>query len=479
MSNPYYNTSGTPVTSSFGASANVRAEFASVMAAFDMLPVLSGNANKIVTVNSGASALSISPISINGILQMLDPNYVSDYTGIPVGAKRLNPATGIEQWNGSAWSLVTLGGYLTAAGGTLTGALIFTNNVALDWKDSGGATRRIAVVNGSNGIYLGDVDSALSTSQTYLRGHSGVNFDINSTTVATINSSGQFNVGAQSVSGTSWSAAFAQPVVFGNGAALNGIVGNATPSSTFTVDTDKVLPTSGLSWKSFSDEASGPSAALAGFGNVRFYTNAVERARFSHSGGFLIGATTDDGSNSRFQVNGAVSAQVLYAYSSEAMRVKNDAGTITFYDTANSTETGFVRGNTGSDITVGAIGSNDVLLATGGLARLTVDGTTGKLFEGTSANELGYKGAPVSAGWVNGQVWMTAANQTVPNNITAGTVYGVYNNSASTITLTPASGLTLRLAGQTSTGARTVAAFGIATIWYPSSTTGVCNGNVS
>lgn len=59
MSNGYYNASGTPATSSSGASAPMRSEFTSIAAGFALLPTLSGNGSKAVIVNSGGTALTI------------------------------------------------------------------------------------------------------------------------------------------------------------------------------------------------------------------------------------------------------------------------------------------------------------------------------------------------------------------------------------------------------------------------------------
>ena len=59
MSNPYYTHGSYPTTGAPGSSANMRAELNSISAGFDLLPTLSGNNNKVVTVNAGATALSV------------------------------------------------------------------------------------------------------------------------------------------------------------------------------------------------------------------------------------------------------------------------------------------------------------------------------------------------------------------------------------------------------------------------------------
>lgn len=55
----YYTQSGAPAQRSAGLSASIRSEFALIAAGFAKLPSLSGNANKIVVVNSGATALTV------------------------------------------------------------------------------------------------------------------------------------------------------------------------------------------------------------------------------------------------------------------------------------------------------------------------------------------------------------------------------------------------------------------------------------
>jgi hypothetical protein len=57
MSNDFYNASGSPATGSPGSSATMRAEFGAIKDAFDKLPSMAGNANRLLIVNSSATAL--------------------------------------------------------------------------------------------------------------------------------------------------------------------------------------------------------------------------------------------------------------------------------------------------------------------------------------------------------------------------------------------------------------------------------------
>lgn len=57
MSNNFYNPSGYPAPNAPGASASMREELALVAAGFDKLPALTGNGNKLVSVNETGTAL--------------------------------------------------------------------------------------------------------------------------------------------------------------------------------------------------------------------------------------------------------------------------------------------------------------------------------------------------------------------------------------------------------------------------------------
>lgn len=530
MANPYYTQTGVPVTLSQGSSASMRAEFAALAAAFDKLPTLSGNANKIVTVNGGASGLSVSPVSINAMLQMLDPTYVSDYTGIPVGAKRLNPAAGLEQWNGTTWAAVAIG-YLPSGGGILTGTTTFNNNIALDWKDVGGTARRTLVVNNTNGIQLGDVDNVITSSTFAVNAKASVSMYVNAVQIGFFNSLGltvtgtiqgtgttltlgtpgvaalavnassqtflrgstilfqsangastgmtldpvnfALNLGSLSVTGP-YRIGCAGPLVFDARAGVNGIFGSNNTTDTFTVDTDKIIPSYGLAWKSFSDTTD-PCASLSGFGGLRMYTGNVERVRLLKNGNFVVGSTGDNGF--RLQVAGAVSASwVFTAGQSEGLRVSNDGAYISFFDAANTTRTGYLQGLAGTNLVLRSEGGAGLVLGpTGGGITITAAGVA---TETNSGVELGYKGIPVAGALTNGQCFVITAGTTIPTK-TAGQTYAVYNNSSSAVTLTQGAGLTLRQGGTTNTGSRTLAPFGFATIWYQTASVAVINGNIS
>jgi hypothetical protein len=107
---------------------------------------------------------------------------------------------------------------------------------------------------------------------------------------------------------------------------------------------------------------------------------------------------------------------------------------------------------------------------------------TGIIQDG-SANELGYKGLPTASVTTGafvaadrGKIVMATAGVTVPNStMAAGDVVTIFNTTASAITIT-ATVTTLRLAGSATTGNRTLAGYGIATIFFQSSTVAISSG---
>lgn len=85
---------------------------------------------------------------------------------------------------------------------------------------------------------------------------------------------------------------------------------------------------------------------------------------------------------------------------------------------------------------------------------------------------------PNSNTWISGECNVITAGTTV-NISPAGSFFRVYNDSGSAVTLTQGSGLTMYLGGTATTGNRTLAQHGMATIWFRSTTVCVIGGNVT
>lgn len=79
-----------------------------------------------------------------------------------------------------------------------------------------------------------------------------------------------------------------------------------------------------------------------------------------------------------------------------------------------------------------------------------------------------------------GMMVCTTTGITVPNaTFSRNDVVSVYNNSASSQTITQGASLTLRKRGTATTGNLTLAARGMATIWFNSASEAICGGDVT
>lgn len=101
----------------------------------------------------------------------------------------------------------------------------------------------------------------------------------------------------------------------------------------------------------------------------------------------------------------------------------------------------------------------------------------------TGGIEIGYRGIPrrttttTSVVEDRGGCVAISANFEIPASVfSAGDAVSIYNNSASAVTITQGTGLTLRQAGTTNTGNRTLAGRGIATVWFNSATEAIISG---
>jgi len=119
---------------------------------------------------------------------------------------------------------------------------------------------------------------------------------------------------------------------------------------------------------------------------------------------------------------------------------------------------------------------------------LTVDGIgsglDADLLDGQSSSYYGFRDVPRDASsggtadvsW-NGRCRAVTGGVTIPPSVfSAGATLSLYNDSASSITITQGGGLTLRFAGTTQTGNRTLAARGLCTIWFNSATEAIVSG---
>lgn len=156
-------------------------------------------------------------------------------------------------------------------------------------------------------------------------------------------------------------------------------------------------------------------------------------------------------------------------------------GTITGV-TATFNLVGDVSGNAGT-VTNGVY-----LTATQTLTNKTITGLASASTVNDSAGTgyaIGYRNVPQSANTTAaasdiGKHLYVSATTTIPSGVfTAGNEFLVVNSSGSTITLTQGAGTTLRLGGSATTGNRTIAIYGVASVLCVGSETFYVTGNVT
>lgn len=143
---------------------------------------------------------------------------------------------------------------------------------------------------------------------------------------------------------------------------------------------------------------------------------------------------------------------------------------------------------TGTVTSVSGTGSANGLSLSGTVTSsgsITLSGSVTSVATGATIDGvvIGYRNIPRSTTTTTattgdvGKCIAVSAGITIPNStFAAGDAISIYNNSGSSVTITQASGLTMYLAGTATTGNRTLAQRGIATIWFNSATDCVISG---
>lgn len=148
-------------------------------------------------------------------------------------------------------------------------------------------------------------------------------------------------------------------------------------------------------------------------------------------------------------------------------------------------------GNVPGTMTLTSATINLAGLATGGLQINGSAGTAGQVLQSNGPSAAPTWVANVATvtqiprvttfdATAKGKRVAVTANFTVPNNTyTPGDYFSFYNDSATDITITPASGLTMWLDGTSLTGARTLRARGTCSLWFNSATEAVIGGSLT
>jgi len=188
-------------------------------------------------------------------------------------------------------------------------------------------------------------------------------------------------------------------------------------------------------------------------------TSGTERFRIGSSGQWGLSGTNYGTSGQVLTSQGSGSAPV---WASAAT-----AGTVTSVSGTGSANGLSLSGTVTSSGNI-TLGGSVTSVATGA----TIDGVV-----------IGYRNIPRSttSGTATtsdvGKVIAVTAGITIPNStFAAGDAISIYNNSSSSITITQGSSLTMYQVGTATTGNRTLAQRGMATIWFNSATDCVISG---
>ena len=190
-------------------------------------------------------------------------------------------------------------------------------------------------------------------------------------------------------------------------------------------------------------------------------------------------------------VTGIITSTTLSANITGDLTVTGNVGvggTITYEDVSNVDSVGIITARAGINVSGGTgifagninangniVGDNSTNISgINAITATTVSDSKGNL---RSIPKQTNSGSHTLAATTAGKVLYTDAATTVPNSVfSAGDAVTIINNSGSNQTITQGSGLTLYNAADGATGNRTLAARGLATIWFADASTAYISG---
>jgi len=431
------------------------------------------NFNEPTTTTNYVTLVSGLVSSFGALAQWLDPAVAGTLTGTPTGAYRIN-AGEVQRFNGTSWAAQPVNGIQFSAGNAGNGRaptsafdVYRAAGDVISTVESGAGSSVSAAVRTKNATrsWLFGVGPGLGTDAWTLRDETAA------ITRLVVRSDGNVGIGDTNPG--------QRLVVNGSAVATALGAGVSVPSVTLHVDggsTNEVARFAGTGDTYLSMYRSGTrrsymqAHSTAGMLFVQeenlpmtWYTNNTARGRFDGAGNFAV---TNLG---RFAGWFDAPAGSLTGLAAE-VGISSGAGWLTAYNRGAGTY---------ADLNIQ--GTNLRLRNGAGTEVATV--TSGGTFQ-YAGIEVGWRSVPRAsysstpgAGYA-GQCMAATGTVTIPaSTFAAGGCMSIYNDSASAITLGEGSGLTLRLAGTTTTGHRTLAPRGLATIWFNSASEGVAGGS--
>jgi hypothetical protein len=135
MPNSFYNHGTYPVTGAPGASAALRSELDAITTGFSLLPTLSGNANKAVVINAGATAVTVTTgtfalagnFATTGAFNTTIAQGATTTVTLPLVSGTLATLAGTETLSNKTIAASTLSGTVSGGGNQINNVIIGTS----------------------------------------------------------------------------------------------------------------------------------------------------------------------------------------------------------------------------------------------------------------------------------------------------------------------------------------------------------------
>lgn len=489
MPNDFYNASGYPGPGSAGSSASLRNEFSQIAQAFARFPALSGSAGRVLRVGAGGTGIeSIDVADLGAVARAGDTmtGLLTLSAGLTVstGATSLRTLSAAQGVTFATTLAVTglstlqtlsvpgaanLGSTLAVAGVTTLASATVTGATAL------GSTASVA---GLLTLASGLTVTAGATTLQALTAQAASFTTLAASAAATLGSTLSVAQGATlsstlAVTGTS---GFTGAVTMAGALTLNNI---ATVNGSVTIRDNDIYRTGASGGLYFSSaQQMLKLEAIGAASGLQLAANGAVHLTLGADGNFGIGGSTL--AVAKFNVTGT---SVFGRTNNDAARLYGGAAFMSFWDAAGTTRASYVQGVAGGDLNIMAeSAAGRVTIGTNGSQRLKV--AANGVATDKDDQELGWKDTPrlLHSG---GALTLNATHRARTIQVDAGSVtidtaspgatYIIMNNTGAAMTVTQGTS-SMRMAGTASTGTRSLAVNGLASVMFLDATTCMISG---